>query len=66
MTDGMTLLGIQGARIDAVLSDRGRNAPADSLLDLYTMLHTDDEREAFVAAVTHRLLVERAKRQHGR
>ena len=56
-------LSIHSQRIDAILSSEGRNAPkAEALLDQYHILRGEDEREEFVAAMIHRMLVERARR----
>lgn len=56
-------LSVHSQRIDAILSAEGRNTPKiDALLDQYHILRSDDEREEFVAAVIHRMLVERSRR----
>jgi hypothetical protein len=57
------VLSIYSRRIDEILGCRERNAPrADLLFDQYTMLKADEDREAFVAALIHRVLTERARR----
>lgn len=56
-------LSVHSQRIDAILAAQGQNSPkAEALLDQYHILRSDDEREEFVAAVIHRMLVERARR----
>jgi hypothetical protein len=61
------ILSTYSRRIDEVLSSRERNAPqADVLFDQYTTLISEDEREAFVAALIHRILLETARKRHPR
>jgi hypothetical protein len=61
MIEGMSISACS-RRVDDVLSARDGNAPkADMLLDQYTMLRSNDDREAFVAALIHKLLVLEAR-----
>jgi len=57
-------LSIYSRRIDKILDSRERNATvADMLFDEYTILGENADREAFVAALIHRMLMERTRRQ---
>lgn len=54
-------------RIGEVLDSRDRNSlQADALFDQYVTLANSEEREAFVAALIHRLLTDaaRARQNH--
>lgn len=55
---------IHSRHIDEILqsSDRGAQQ-AVMLLDRYTSLNSDNEREAFVGALIHRVLTEQARRR---
>lgn len=58
------MLSSYSRHIGEVLDSRDRNSlQADALFDQYVTLANTEEREAFVAALIHRMLTEVARRQ---
>lgn len=59
----VAMLSTYSRRIGEVLDSRDRNSlQADALFDQYVTLANAEEREAFVAALIHRVLTDAARR----